>query len=270
MYGFAVTDPSPGISLKLLRFTIRLLLFLINLLAGLLIAALLFHRDNREYHHHKSIVRRWLKLCALIMGCRVEMIKPPHEDSELCGSLLVASLLVANHISWLDIFVFGGWFPVRFLSKSEVRGWPFFGWLSASSGTLFIERGRGSDNSVGEIRQALLNMDNVMVFPESTTTSGLGVRPFHPRLLKAAIEAQRPVIPCLISYRNRDSALTDIAWDDENHFLSTVWRVLSRLRTEVIIEQFDPLWPDQFNSRTDLAKKCHSLINERLMNLYPR
>jgi 1-acyl-sn-glycerol-3-phosphate acyltransferase len=265
MCGFSIAESSPPTPVNFLRFAVRLSLFLLNLIAGLLIAGLLFHRGNREYHHHKSIVRRWLKLCALIMGCRVEVIGPRHENSELCGSLLVA-----NHISWLDIFVFGGWFPVRFLSKSEVRSWPFFGWLSASSGTLFIKRGHGSGNSVGEIRQALLNMDNVMVFPESTTTSGLGVKPFHPRLFKAAIEAQRPVVPCLISYHDRDGALTDIAWDDENHFLVTVWRVLSRPRTEVIIEQFDPLWSEQFDSRTDLAKKCHSMVNEKLMNLYPR
>jgi 1-acyl-sn-glycerol-3-phosphate acyltransferase len=248
---------------KIIRFTLRLLLFLLNLVAGLLIAALVFHGGNREYHHHKSIIRRWLKLNALIMGCRVEMIRPADENHDVRGSLFVA-----NHISWLDIFVFGGWFSLRFLSKSEVRGWHFFGWLSAASGTLFIERGRGAQNSITEIRKALVNKDNVMVFPESTTSSGLTVKPFHPRLLKAAIEAQRPVTPVMISYHDNKQPLTDIAMDDENHMFMTMWRVMSRPGTRVIIQQFCPIWPEHYPSRTDLAKKCHSLISTGLTTLY--
>jgi 1-acyl-sn-glycerol-3-phosphate acyltransferase len=250
---------------KIIRFTLRLLLILLNLVAGLLIAALLFHRGNREYHHHKSIIRRWLKLCALIMGCKVKMIRPAEESRYICGSLFVA-----NHISWLDIFVFGGWFTLRILSKSEVRNWPFFGWLSAASGTLFIERGRGAEESITEIRKALVNMDNVMIFPESTTSSGLAVKPFHPRLLKAAIEAQRPVIPVMIRYHDNNQPLTEIALDDENHIGLTMWRVLSRPRTQVIIQQFSPIWPDQHFSRTDLAKKCNSLISTGLATPHPQ
>ncbi|MGD8909828.1 MAG: lysophospholipid acyltransferase family protein [Chromatiales bacterium] len=249
--------------MKIIRFTLRLLLILLNLVAGLLIAALVFHGGNREYHHHKSIIRRWLKLCALIMGCKVEMIHPADESSDVRGSLFVA-----NHISWLDIFVFGGWFTVRQLSKSEVRSWPFFGWLSAASGTLFIERGRGAQDSISEIHKALVNMDNVMVFPESTTSSGISVKPFHPRLLKAAAEAQRPVTPVMISYRDNNQPLTDIALNEENHIGVTMWRVLSRPCTQVIIQQFSPIWPEQHSSRTDLAKKCNRLISAGLATLY--
>jgi 1-acyl-sn-glycerol-3-phosphate acyltransferase len=251
--------------MKIIRFTLRLLLFLLNLGAGLLIAALVFHGGNREYHHHKSIIRRWLKLCALITGCKVKMIRPADQSNDVRGSLFVA-----NHVSWLDIFVFGGWFTLRFLSKSEVRDWPFFGWLSAASGTLFIERGRGAKDSITEIQKALVNMDNVMVFPESTTSSGVAVKPFHPRLLKAAIEAKRPVIPVMIRYHDNNQPLTDIALDEENHIGVTMWRVLSRPRTQVIIQQFSPIWPEQHFSRTELAKKCNSQISMGLATLNPQ
>ena len=103
----------------------------------------------------------------------------------------------------------------------------------------------------------------------ATTTSGIAVKPFHPRLFKTAIEARQPVVPLMISYHQNHHRSTDIAWDDENHFLATAWRVLSRKRTDVIVQQFEPVWPELSMSRTELAKTCHSQISRELTTLYP-
>ncbi len=245
--------------MKIILLVIRALLFLIHLLVGMLIAGLLFHRRNREYHQHKKLIRQWLKLCALIFGCRIQVTSDHHQAL----TDIEASLFVSNHISWLDILVLGGIFNLRFLSKSEIRGWPFIGWLSAASGTLFIERGSGSEKSSNSITEALQQGDNVLIFPEGTTTAGSSVKPFHPRLFKTAISAEKPVTPVMISYLSQHQPNTDIAWDDERSFIATLWHIIGSWRTDVQVHCF-ATQSSEVESRKELAKRCHQQIQQRL------
>lgn len=248
--------------MRLLRFLIRFSLLLLHVSIGLVIAALLFHRSNREYHHHRGIIRRWMRLSSGIMGCRIHY----SQDPDISTASPHANLFVANHISWLDIFVLGGVFELRFLSKHEVRGWPLFGWLSAASGTLFIQRGSGSEAAVDAIRKALVSGDHVLIFAESTTSDGTGVKPFHPRLFKAAIESERPIRPVMIRYQRRGRPFTELAWTDDSNLLLTFWHVLSAAHTDVFVHAFAPLATQAEASRTQLAKTCHSQIRNRLEN----
>jgi 1-acyl-sn-glycerol-3-phosphate acyltransferase len=80
------------------------------------------------------------------------------------------ALLVSNHISWLDISVVGSRFPVVFLAKSEIAGWPILGWLVETAGTLFIDRGRGSQQALKELTDSLRGDQSVLIFPEGKTT----------------------------------------------------------------------------------------------------
>ena len=79
-------------------------------------------------------------------------------------------MLVANHVSWLDIFAINAIVPVRFVAKSEVRSWPFIGWLCARAGTLFIRRARPHDTArINDVvAKALRAGDVFAVFPEGT------------------------------------------------------------------------------------------------------
>ncbi|HSB99636.1 MAG TPA: lysophospholipid acyltransferase family protein, partial [Burkholderiaceae bacterium] len=100
-----------------------------------------------------------------------------------------ANLLVANHISWLDIAAVHAVCPrARFVSKADVRQWPLLGWLIAAVGTLFIERERKRDalRVVHQIAEALKSGQTVAVFPEGTTGDGRALLPFHANLLQAA------------------------------------------------------------------------------------
>ena len=245
--------------MKFLLLLIRSLLFVFHLLLGMIIASLFFHRENRDYRHHKEVIRLWLKLPALLFGCRLQITS----DNPQTLTAIDGSLLVANHISWLDIFVLGGIFNIRFLSKSEIRSWPMFGWLSTSSGTLFIERGKGSEQSNEMITDVLLQGDNVMIFPEATTSDGLSVKPFHPRLFKSAIAAQKPVIPVMISYLTNHRPNRDIAWTLDRSFLQTLRYTLGSWRTEVQVHCFAPVNSEGL-SRKELARRCHVQIRERL------
>ena len=103
----------------------------------------------------------------------------------------VATILVANHVSWLDIPVLGAIAPVRFVSKSEVASWPVIGWCARLMRTVFIER--GSHGTVAakasEVAAALKAGDEVVIFPEGTTSDGNRVLFFKSGLLGAVREA---------------------------------------------------------------------------------
>lgn len=112
------------------------------------------------------------------------------------------SLIVANHISWVDIFVLNAARPVAFVSKSEVRNWPFVGRLTSKVDTVFLRRGsRGHARIVNAEIDALLNAGkDVAVFPEGTTTDGTHLLGFHGALLQPAVETGRPIQPLALSY----------------------------------------------------------------------
>lgn len=114
-----------------------------------------------------------------------------------------AKLLVANHISWLDIMAVHAVCPqARFVSKADVQGWPVIGRLVAAAGTLYIVRERTRDalRVVHEMAQALKQGDTVAVFPEGTTSLGHDLLPFHANLLQAAIATATPVQPIALRY----------------------------------------------------------------------
>lgn len=116
------------------------------------------------------------------------------------------ALLVANHISWIDIFVINAVMPSAFVSKEEVRHWPIIGWLAARNDTVFLRRGsRGHARIINEQVAAILGQGkHVAVFPEGTTTDGCSLLHFHAALLQPALAAGRPVLPAAISYWELD------------------------------------------------------------------
>ena len=116
------------------------------------------------------------------------------------------ALLVANHVSWIDIFVINAVMPSAFVSKEEVRRWPIIGWLAARNDTVFLRRGsRGHARIINEQVAGLLGQGkHVAVFPEGTTTDGRSLLHFHAALLQPALAAGRPVLPAAISYWELD------------------------------------------------------------------
>lgn len=100
-------------------------------------------------------------------------------------------ILVANHVSWLDIPILGAIAPVRFVSKAEVASWPVIGWCARLVRTVFIERGNHGTvaEKASEVVAALRAGDRVVIFPEGTTSDGNRVLFFKSGLLGAVREA---------------------------------------------------------------------------------
>ena len=140
-----------------------------------------------------------------------------------------ASLLVANHVSWLDILALHAVCPqARFVSKADVRHWPLLGWLVAAAGTLFIERERKRDalRVVHHCAEALKAGDTVAVFPEGTTGTGPELLPFHANLLQAAVTVDAPLQPLALRFHapgERFAVATQFV--GQTTLLQSVWRI---------------------------------------------
>jgi 1-acyl-sn-glycerol-3-phosphate acyltransferase len=132
------------------------------------------------------------------------------------------SLLVANHVSWLDILVLTANQPVRLVAKGEVGAWPGIGTLAKLSGAVFLDRSRPKalPATVGEVAAALRAGRSVAVFPEGTTFCGANQGRFRPAMFQAAIDANAPVVPTSISY---DSPAAAFIGDD------TLWSSVRRV-----------------------------------------
>lgn len=170
-----------GLCFKALRFAGVLLIGLVLLP----IVPLLGHRA-------KYLVNWWLRRVLGALHIRIDI------DGMLPSG---AALVVANHCSWLDIFVLGRVFNTAFVSKAEISGWPVVGAFARAGGTVFIHRGSGKTGETSaQIRANLEAGRSVLFFPEGTTTPDPNPRHFHARLFAAAIDSGYPVLPVSLRY----------------------------------------------------------------------
>jgi 1-acyl-sn-glycerol-3-phosphate acyltransferase len=237
---------------------LRLLRLALHLLRGLLIVALAFPFFARA--RRRKAVRRWSKALLHILHVRL------HVHGEAPHARAGPVMLVSNHVSWLDIFAINAVLPVRFVAKSEVRSWPAIGWLSAKTGTLFIERGRRRDTARinHEIAQAMLGGDVVAVFPEGTTTDGSTVLRFHSSLLQPALLAEAHVHPVALRFEREDGSLcVEAAYDGDKSLWGSILLMTARPVIHVQL-WFLPVLPVDAAHRRTLAAAAHELIADRL------
>jgi 1-acyl-sn-glycerol-3-phosphate acyltransferase len=126
------------------------------------------------------------------------------------------SLLVANHVSWLDVVALLALAPLRPVAKREVRGWPGIGVLASVTGAIFVDRSRPKTlpATVAEVAAALRAGRSVAVFPEGTTFCGASRGAFRPAMFQAAVDAGAPVLPMAIGYGSPAAAFVgdDTLW----------------------------------------------------------
>lgn len=155
-------------------------------------------------------------------------------------------VLIANHLSYLDIVVLASLSPCVFVSKSEIEAWPVLGWMTTRSGTVYVDRGRRSSaKQAGSGMQAVTEAGlPVVLFPEGTTSNGDTILKFHSGLLATAAAAEQPVTAAYLRYSltgaNGDStASDDVAFWGEHPMTSHVFRFLALrdVRAEVIIAE---------------------------------
>lgn len=140
----------------------------------------------------RALKARWSLQLLDALGVRLRVAGTP----PACG------LLVANHVSWLDIYVINASVPTAFVAKDDVRAWPLIGWLCKHTETIFMARGSRNAAMLTKERlvETLRQRTRVGVFPEGTTSGGEALLPFHSALFQSAIDAGTHVAPVALRY----------------------------------------------------------------------
>lgn len=148
-----------------------------------------------------------------LRGCAARALRAAGVDLRVHGGTGVSgspALVVANHLSWIDVLALHATGPVRMQAKHEVATWPVLGPLAARTGALFVDRGglRALPATVAETADALRAGAVVAVFPEGTTWCGTAAGEFRRAAFQAAIDADVPVRPVAFSLRRPDGGTT--------------------------------------------------------------
>lgn len=153
-------------------------------------------------------------------------------------------MLVANHISWLDILVMHAAGHCRFVSKSDVAHWPLIGRLATGAGTMYVERESRRDamRVVHHMTDSLLEGDILAIFPEGTTSDGVTLLPFHANLIQAAVSAHAPVQPVALRFTETASGRNSLTpcYIGDDSLVGSVWRTVSGPPVTAIVTYGEP------------------------------
>ncbi|WP_433613828.1 lysophospholipid acyltransferase family protein [Dactylosporangium sp. CA-139114] len=155
------------------------------------------------------------------------------------------ALLVANHVSWLDVIVILAHAPARLLAKREVRSWPLIGRLAATLGTVFVDRSRPKSlpSTVAEVRRNIAAGGVVAVFPEGTTWCGRMGGTFRPAMFQAAVDAGVPVVPVRLTFAQSGVVTTVAAFIGDETLLASLKRVLAARDLSISLRAHPKLHP---------------------------
>jgi 1-acyl-sn-glycerol-3-phosphate acyltransferase len=172
------------------------------------------------------------------------------------------ALIVANHVSWVDILVLLAHTPACLLAKHEVRGWPVIGAMAASGGTVFLDRTRPRTlpATVADVAAALRAGRTVAVFPEGTTWCGRSSGPFRPAMFQAAIDTGAPVVPVTLRFMAGGTPTTVAAFVGDDTLLASFRRVVTKRGLEVTLSAHPALHPGARASRRSLARAAASAV----------
>ncbi|MGW3349149.1 lysophospholipid acyltransferase family protein [Nonomuraea rubra] len=207
-----IGDPASAVGR--VRRTARLLAAVVVVLGGVPVAVV------ARVFTQARITRLWARLMLRALGIRLEV----NGAGAAAGA---GTLVVANHISWLDPLVIAAAVPSRPLAKQEVAGWPVVSTLVAGAGALFIDRERlmALPSAVAAVAGALRAGDTVVAFPEGTTWCGRGMGGFRPAVFQAAIDAGAAVRPAMLRYREGTEPSTRACFVGDDSLLTSVLRV---------------------------------------------
>lgn len=218
--------------------------------------------------------RRWVatfprfyhRQCRRILGIELRQLGNPTGDRPV--------LFVANHVSYLDITVLGSLLAASFVAKTEVAGWPLFGWLARLQRSVFVDRrARSTARQRDSIAERLAAKEALILFPEGTSGDGNRLLPFKSALFAVAEHASAgpvTVQPVSIAYTKLDGiplgrALRPFfAWYGSMALAPHLWRMLGLGTVEVVVEFHPPTTLGECGSRKMLARYCEQRIAEGL------
>lgn len=235
---------------------VKMLRLVLHVLQGLFVVGIRFKFAGEETK--RRLTQNWSKQLVKLLGIRLHIVGTP-------PSLYATNtLIVSNHISWVDIFILNATCPSRFIAKAEIATWPVMGWLCKEAGTIFIEREKARDatriNTI--VSSELASGGCVAFFPEGTTTEGDAILKFSGALFQPAVMAKSTVQPVAILYSDKHgNHTTDTAYVGETSLKQTLITMLTTKGTSATAVFLHPILAEGAE-RKKLTKLCEESIGE--------
>jgi 1-acyl-sn-glycerol-3-phosphate acyltransferase len=244
--------------LAALRLPWVLLAALFWLLQGYATMRLVFPRVSLQ--RCQALTQAWARRLLRVFRVRVEVQVQGQGQPPQSGPLL----LVANHISWLDILLLLAACPVQFVARIENKHWPILGWMTQQAGAVFVQRSSGRDMArvLAQVSDDLQKNGGIIaLFPEGKTSNGEAVDTFHGNMLQAAIEATCPVQAVALDYRLAATGArsTAVSYASPLNFAQSLINTLAG-GPYVARLQFAPSLPTQGHNRKHLAAQLRQQI----------
>ena len=199
------------------------------------------------------------RLGARILGLRIRVQGMPAAQRPL--------LIVANHVSWLDIPAIASALPVSFVAKQEVGSWPVFGWLAKLQRSVFIDRARRQQSASAndEIAARLIAGDAMVLFAEGTSSDGSGVLPFRSALIGAATSAcarlpagKMFIQPLAIAYVGEAASMAP--WHGDMDLVPHFSEVLRAPALDAVLSWGEPILYSRQSDRKAAAKELEEEV----------
>ena len=250
----------------IIRIALRLvlvvvLLFIMTPFQIFVISLRLPGSDKLPLLFHKAILK--------IIGVRVRVSGPLPAPG---------TLIVSNHVSWLDICIIGSVLPVNFVAKADISGWPILGFLAKLQKTLFIKRDRRSDtaNQRNAMQDRLLDGSRLLLFPEGTTGDGTIVFPFKSSLFAAAEVPENdnpiPIQPLSLAFAELSGIPMSrririkYAWIGDIGLLSNMLYILRSYSFTINLIFHEPTNLVEAGGRKKLAVSAHRQVQNGVAN----
>ena len=254
--------PRPNL-LQWLRFALRFVAFFVGSVLIIVTYMILYSLEKiLPFRQSNRMPQLWGQMGVLLLGVKVDLHGTPMKHG---------GAVVANHVSWVDIFVLHSLTRMAFVAKSEVKKWPFIGFLASVVGTVFIER---RTSQAGKHQDALKKRldrgDPLCFFPEGTNTDGRRVVEFKSTLfavfMSPGLVDSTWIQPATLSYFPPNGLPEDFyGWPDEMSFFSNLVQVLalsSGGRVKVTLH--DAVRASDYKDRKELARYCGSTVRGQL------
>lgn len=236
-----------------MNFIFKSILMALHLLLALIFCVAMIMLPRSSCH---ILIQYWAKRLLRILKIKItlsgEVLKFLSKDTYL---------VVANHISWLDIPVIFSLKPIAFVSASDVKTWPIIGMLAKISGAIFLDRNRKS--SLIEVIQAMNHHFkneklSICIFPEGITSNGYQVLPFKSNLFQSAFESNKLLLPLSIKYKENNVLTNRTSFHGSTTLFQSFKRIAKSNVIEVVVDIGHPVRPSQ--SRKDLSLKIQEAI----------
>ena len=235
---------------------------------------------NLEYRY--VISKFFFKFINFLIGINVDVNK---EDLDLLKKIDNAgTLYIANHVTWMDILILGSLLKSKFIAKKEVKKMGIFGFLAIINNTFFIDNTKTlkSLDYITLIKKELLKGNNLILFPEGTTSDGNGLITFKSSFFESAnstyicptsksvkyINVQTLTLSYIKNYglpmgtANR----RQIAWIGNTPVLNLMFEFLMSGCVTVNVKISEPITIEDFKNRKHLAAYCENKIFKNLIN----